>query len=95
MRLAPAAAMEVCASSAERGFVVARIEGGLWREPFFESRLDCIWSGSHPPLSREEAHANNLEAWAYIQSQAAVHGAFILTAPPITGWLHKAPGAAV
>jgi hypothetical protein len=95
MRLAPAAAMEVRARSAERGFAVARIEGGLWREPFFESRLDCIWDGAAPPLSREEAHANNLEALAYIQSQASVHGAFILTAPPITGWPHEAPGAAV
>ena len=95
MRLSPAAAMEVCSRAAQEGLVVARIEGGIWRTPFFESRLDCIWDGASPPLSQSSAHLNNLAASAFIQSQAAIHGVFILTAPPISGWRHGASGAAV
>lgn len=95
MRLSPTAAIDVCSQAAHERLVVARVEGGIWRAPFFESRLDCIWDGADPPLSQESAHLNKLAASAFIQSQAAAQGAFILTAPPISGWRHKASGAAV
>ena len=94
MRLSPKAAVAVCERAAPQGLIVARIEGGIWLDPGFESRLDCIWDGADPPLSQSEAHANNLKAAEFIQEQAVVHSAFILTAPPISGWPHKAGGAA-
>lgn len=95
MRLSSAAVVDVCSRAAKAGLVVARIEGGIWLAPGFESRLDCIWDGADPPLSQEDAHLNNLEAAAFIDSQAGVHGAFILTTLPITGWRHEAARAAV
>lgn len=95
MRLSPDAARDVCLQAAEHGLVVARIEGGFWLNPGFESRLDCIWDGADPPLSRADAHLNNLEAAAFIDEKAHNHSAFILTAPPISGWPHKARGGAL
>lgn len=90
MRLSPDAAIEVCGSAAAHGLVVARIEGGIWLNPGFESRLDCIWDGADPPLDTAAAHANNVLAIQFIESKRKFHDVFILTAPPITGWSHRA-----
>jgi hypothetical protein len=89
MKLTPAAAIEVCKEAARRGLVVARIEGGIWHNPGFEARLDCIWDGADPPLDRQEAEANNVLAAEFVRSESGIHGAFILTAPPLEGWPHK------
>jgi hypothetical protein len=89
MKLTPAAAIGVCEEAASRNLVVARIEGGIWHNPGFEARLDCIWDGADPPIDRRGAEANNARAAEFIKSQSAAHGAFILTAPPLEGWPHK------
>ena len=88
MKLTPSAAIDVCLAAAARGIVVARIEGGVWCNPGFEARVDCIWDGKDPPMSEQLAHTNNLNAAQFIRDEAAVHSAFIITAPPITGWPH-------
>ncbi|NHZ95632.1 colicin immunity protein [Massilia sp. CCM 8734] len=85
MRLSPLAAMQVCAESAHRGLVIARVEGGIWHAPGFESRLDCIWDGQDPPLDQDQASGNNQEAARFIASQTPAHGVFILTASPLAG----------
>ena len=90
MRLSPTAAMQVCAEAARAGLVIARVEGGIWHAPGFESRLDCIWDGQGPPLDPDQASGNNKEAARFIASQAPAHSAFILTAPPLAGWPHRA-----
>lgn len=90
MRLSPRAAIEVCAEAARKGLLVARVEGGIWHAPGFESRLDCIWDGQDPPLDQERASANNQEAARFVASQAQVHSAFILTTAPLAGWPHRA-----
>jgi hypothetical protein len=89
MKLTPAAAVEVCKRAAERGFIIARIEGGIWEAPWFEARLDCIWDGADPPIDKDRAQKNNELAAQFIQREMRQHNAFILTAPPITGWPHK------
>jgi len=89
MKLTPQAAANVCHSAVENGLVVARIEGGFWHDPGFEARRDCIWDGADPPLGLEAAAANNAEAAEFVEAQSEVHNAFILTAPPITGWPHE------
>jgi hypothetical protein len=89
MKLSPLAALNVCRSAANHGLVVARIEGGIWHYPGFEARYDCIWDGADPPLSTEAATVNNNAAAEFVERQSQMHGAFILTAPPITGWPHK------
>ncbi|AEV61870.1 colicin immunity protein [Pseudomonas ogarae] len=89
MRLSPTAAVEVCMTAAAHGRVVARIEGGIWHSPGFEARLDCIWDGADLPISESNAHLNNLVAGDFIREEMDCHTAFILTAPPITGWPHK------
>lgn len=90
MRLTPEAAVEVCLSSAGQGLVVACLEGGVWQNPGFMSRLDCIWDGAEPPISAEAAQENNYKAAAFVKKMSGEHDVFILTAPPITGWPHKA-----
>ena len=89
MRLDPVAAIQVCRACADHGLVVARVEGGVWRHPGFESRLDCIWNGTDPPVDTEVATSNNREAAAFIERQREKHDVFIVTAPPMTGWPHK------
>ena len=89
MKLTPTAAIGVCKEAAGRGLVVARIEGGIWHNPGFEARFDCIWDGSDPPINRQQAELNNLRAAEFVQSESTTHGAFILTVPPLEGWPHK------
>jgi len=88
MKLSADAAIAVCKEASNHGLVVSRIEGGVWHNPGFEARLDCIWDGVDPPLSAEEAEVNNVQAIDFICRERDEHGAFIITAPPITGWPH-------
>lgn len=89
MKLTPSAAMGVRREAATRGVIVVRIEGGIWHNPNFEARYDCIWDGDDPPISEEHAHQNNLVAIEFIESEMDIHKAFVLTTAPITGYLHK------
>lgn len=86
MKLSSEAAKTVCRLSAERGLVVSRIEGGFWNEQGFEARLDCIWDGMDPPIDRLAAATSNDNAAQFILTMSPSHNAFLLTAPPITGW---------
>jgi hypothetical protein len=89
MRLSAGAAIEVCRSAASHGLVVARVEGGIWRNPGFESRLDCIWDGVDPPVDLERTSINNAAAAEFVASMGETHDVFILTAPPFG---HRAKG---
>jgi len=53
MKLSTEAAIAVCAEASKRGFVVSHIEGGIWHNPGFEARIDCIWDGAEPPIDQE------------------------------------------
>ncbi|MDR2220534.1 MAG: hypothetical protein LBE24_08160 [Methylobacillus sp.] len=84
MRLSIDAAISVCEQAAKEGFVVARIEGGIWHFPGIEARLDCIWDGVDPPVDFETAEKNNLRAAEFIRSESQIHDVFIITAPEMT-----------
>jgi Colicin-E5 Imm protein len=86
MKLTAEAAIAICEQAAGQRILVARIEGGIWHNPKFEARIDCIWDGADPPIDSRSAHENNLAAIEFIRSQLPLHTAFIITAPPITGW---------
>ncbi|WP_116135739.1 colicin immunity protein [Trinickia diaoshuihuensis] len=86
MKLSTDAAIGVCEQAAQRGLVIARIEGGIWHFPGFEARLDCIWDGVEPPLEVSAAEQNNLAAVEFIRSESQVHDVFVVTAPRISGW---------
>jgi len=89
MRLSAVAAIDVCRAAASRGFVIARVEGGVWHFPGFEARLDCIWDGADPPIDAPNAAANNQAAEAFIQAARGRHDVFVITAPPLSGWPHR------
>lgn len=91
MKLSPSAAVDVCLAAARNGLVVARVEGGIWHDPGFEARGDCIWDGANPPLDEAAAERNNLEAAEFIREESAEHTAFVVTAPPTQGWPHQRP----
>jgi hypothetical protein len=89
MILTPSAAAEVCLMAAEQDLVVFRVEGGFWHAPGFEARLDCIWDGADPPISVEDAAANNRAAAEYIRVKSDIHNAFVVSAAPLSGYPHK------
>ena len=89
LKFTPDAAVKICLSAATLGYVVARIEGGIWHSPGFEARLDCIWDGADPPISLLQAQENNAAAAHFIKAESALHNAFVLTAPPLRGWRHN------
>ncbi|OJB39243.1 colicin immunity protein [Burkholderia ubonensis] len=86
MKLTADAAIAVCEQTAERGRVIARVEGGIWHSPGFEARVDCIWDGIDPPVDVQPSEKNNLAAIQFIRAERARHDVFILTAPRLGGW---------
>lgn len=73
------AASAVCASATRYGRLVWRIEGGIWRNPGFEARLDAIWD-SKPDLT---IGSNNRLAIRMIADDNEGCDAFVITlAPP-------------
>jgi hypothetical protein len=89
MKLDREAALDLCLQAATRELVLIKIEGGIWRNGKFEARLDAIWDGSDPPLSRGEAGENNARAADFIRSTAAGYNAFVATTASIEGYAHK------
>lgn len=86
MRLTRSAAIEVCARAASHMRIVARIEGGVWLDPYFEARGDCIWDGESPPVPKKVAEQNNIAARSFILEAAEDIDVFIITAPRLSGW---------
>jgi hypothetical protein len=89
MFLTPDAASQVCRACTTRDELVFRVEGGIWREPGFEARLDCIWDGLEPPIDRVSAERNNQAAAEFIQNQSVAHTAFVVSTTSIRGWEHR------
>jgi Colicin-E5 Imm protein len=86
MFLTTEAAKDVCRKALRRGLLITRIEGGIWHNPGFEARVDCIWDGVSPPASHEQADKNNTRALDFVTREAALHDAFVVTAAPMAGW---------
>ena len=86
MKLSATAAIAVCTVAADRGLVVTRVEGGIWHNPGFEARVDCIWDGAEPPVTLENARKNNLAAADFICEEQEEHDVFVITSPSISGW---------
>ncbi|MCA8150842.1 colicin immunity protein [Burkholderia contaminans] len=86
MKVSAEAAFAICVSAVKHGLVVVRVEGGIWHNPGFEARSDCIWDGVDPPVSHDVAEVNNLVAAKFIQAERQEHDAFVITAPSIAGW---------
>lgn len=84
MRLTPDAARRVCLSAAENGFLVGKIEGGIWYSPGFGSRLDCIWDSKVcPPVDRERTRTSNAMAAQFVDEESGLHDVFIVTTLPL------------
>lgn len=79
MKLTPGAAISVCATAETRELFVLRIEGGMWRRPGFEARVDCIWDGVPNCINTGQAKLNNQAAAAFIRSRSDMHDVFLLT----------------
>ncbi len=80
MRPTPAVAMDVCDHAADHGYVVTIVEGRFWRDPYFETHLDCIWMAKRdPPMPRAHAIASNALAKQDIEMESAKHSAFIVS----------------
>lgn len=78
--LTAAAAVAVCATATAQGRLVWRIEGGIWRSPGFEARLDAIWD-SKPGMDLE---SNNQLARRMIAEDNEGCDAFVITLLPRT-----------
>jgi len=72
MKLSAKAAYDLCQEASRRDILVMCVEGGIWSPGRFGARLDCIWDGLDPPVTREEAIENNNEAAAFIREQSTM-----------------------
>lgn len=80
MKLTSDAAISVCREAKAHGILVVRIEGGIWHNPGFEARIDCIWdSRIMPPVNFDAAQASNMLAMDFIECERGVHDVFIVT----------------
>lgn len=77
MKLTPRAAKNVCQQSLSQGYIVSRIEGGIWHNPGFEMRLDCIWDRPVEfDLLPEKALIDAIE---FLDYELEEHNAFIVS----------------
>lgn len=93
MKLTADAAVAICESAAQRGLVVARIEGGIWHAPGFEARLDCIWDGVDPPVDQTTAEQNNRAAAEFVRMEQLLHDVYIITTSRIAQWRGRCAGS--
>lgn len=77
MKLTPEAAIAVCSRCIENGYIVSRIEGGIWHDPGFEMRLDCIWDRNKK--WDESPQVAKHEAIKFIEEELSEHNAFIIS----------------
>ncbi len=91
MKLSAKAAYDLCKEASDRDFLIIRIEGGIWSPRGFEARLDCIWDGMLPPVTRKQARKNNIRAAELVHEEStmvrqdsAPYNAFIFTVCPIS-----------
>lgn len=82
MKLTPDAAIALCECLAEKNIAVACVEGGIWRNPGFESRLDAIWTGRKPPLAPSDLELNNSRAINSIMEDRLECNVFIVSTLP-------------
>jgi hypothetical protein len=91
MKLSATAAYNLCQEVSHRDILIIRIEGGIWSPGRFEARLDCIWDGLDPPVTRAEAIENNNDAAEFVRIEStmvrqdsAPYNAFIFTVSHIS-----------
>ncbi|SES64376.1 hypothetical protein [Thalassotalea agarivorans] len=77
MKLTPAAAIEVCRRSTDLNYIVSRVEGGIWHNPGFEMRLDCIWDRGIVCNGKQLSACE--EAIRFIENESEEHSAFIIS----------------
>lgn len=79
MKMTIAAAISVCEQAISHGLIVSRIEGGIWHNPGFEARLDCIWDEADSSVDKFSAEKSNRSATGFIKSESFQHDTFIVT----------------
>lgn len=82
MKLTPEAAIGVCCHCIEIDYIVSRIEGGIWHNPGFEMRLDCIWERNKKWNESPQLAKN--EAIKFIEEELSEHNAFIVSLQKIS-----------
>ena len=78
MKMTVAAAISVCEQAISHGLVVSRVEGGIWHNPGFEARLDCIWDGADSSVDKVSVEKSNRFAAIFIKSESFQHDTFII-----------------
>jgi hypothetical protein len=77
MKLTSNAAIDVCKRSVELNYIVSRIEGGIWHNPGFEMRLDCVWDRDKNLDGK--SHLASEDAIKFIEEELVDHTAFIVS----------------
>lgn len=57
---------------------ILKIEGGIWHNPGFEARIDCIWDSLND-LSKISIQKNNQIVMNFMIEEKDIHNAFIIT----------------
>jgi hypothetical protein len=77
MKLTPDAAIDVCEKSVESNYIVSRVEGGIWHNPGFEMRLDCMWDRDEALDGKSQLASE--DAISFIGEELVDHSAFIVS----------------
>ncbi len=79
-RLSRWAAYNIAERAIEYSTLVAMIEGGIWHDPGFMPRSDCIWkSVQDEDFSLDRARKSNIDAANFIAQADMEVDTFILT----------------
>jgi hypothetical protein len=81
MFLTPEAALEVCRTAGAMNLIAVSVEGGIWHNPGFESRHDCILGTTAEAIRRlPNVFSMNELAAEFISEEAKLgHDVFILS----------------
>lgn len=85
MKLTAFAAIKVCQEASKRQLGIYRVEGGIWHNPGFEARIDCIWDsnlfliGNSRSVTLDELEGNNAKAEEFILDECIEHNVFIIS----------------
>lgn len=81
MKFSASAAIDICRECIKKSIYIWRIEGGIWHNPGFEARVDCIWDSSYHPNLKVNINVeeNNTLAEEFIREESDIHDTFIIT----------------
>lgn len=74
------AAIKLCQLCIDNELIVSRVEAGIWHQEQskFEPRIDGVWDGVSPPVTKDIVYDNNIRALNNIKFEQINYDVFVL-----------------